>query len=191
MVAERRSGVCDHVRTAHSQHRGSTLASIGVLARGGVFKGCRTFTLLVLTITLRTCLAANTTASRFGERVLVTDHAMGARCAVAADFDGDGRMDLVSASSNDNAVSWFRNLGMKDGTLSFATKQKITWSSLGSRIVTVGDLDGDGDLDVIGASYYDSAVRWFENNGAGAFKEHVISTAVNEGQVHTITRKCD
>ena len=100
-------------------------------------------------------------------------------------------MDLVSASSNDNAVSWFRNLGMKDGTLSFATKQKITWSSLGSRIVTVGDLDGDGDLDVIGASYYDSAVRWFENNGAGAFKEHVISTAVNEGQVHTITRKCD
>jgi len=44
-------------------------------------------------------------------RTVVTNQAMGARCAVAADFDSDGRMDLVSASSNDNAVSWYKNLG--------------------------------------------------------------------------------
>lgn len=28
----------------------------------------------------------------------------------------------------------------------FSIKKKITWSSLGSRIVTVGDVDGDGDV---------------------------------------------
>lgn len=136
--------------------------------------------------------AANTTNTTMNttsifdldRRVVVTNQAMGARCAVAADFDGDGRQDLVSASSNDNAVSWFRNEGPSaDGRgVSFSIKQQITWSSLGSRIVTVADIDGDGNVDVIGASYYDSSLRWFENDGTGQFTPHVISTAVNEGQ---------
>ena len=63
---------------------------------------------------------------------------MGARCAVSADFDGDGLQDIVSASSNDNAVSWFRNLGGYPPT--FSIKNEIKWNSLGSRIVTVGDV---------------------------------------------------
>ena len=71
-------------------------------------------------------------------REIVTNQAMGARCAVSADFDGDGLQDIVSASSNDNAVSWFRNLGGYPPT--FSIKNEITWNSLGSRIVTVGDV---------------------------------------------------
>ena len=81
-------------------------------------------------------------------RTIVTDQAMGARCAVAADFDGDGMLDIVSASSNDNAVSWFKNLGGSPHP-EFSIKKKITWSSLGSRIVTAADIDGDGDQDVV------------------------------------------
>ena len=98
--------------------------------------------LLALASVSQSCLAANTTVGVFTakNRVVVTDHAMGARCANAADFDGDGLMDLVSASSNDNAVSWFRNQGVNPSTgeLSFSIKRQITWSSLGSRIVTTG-----------------------------------------------------
>lgn len=73
---------------------------------------------------------------------------MGARSAVSADFDGDGRNDLVSASSNDNAVSWYRNLGVdeRSGQVVFSIKNKISWDSKGSRIVTVGDVDNDGDV---------------------------------------------
>ena len=41
------------------------------------------------------------------EQVVVTNTAMGARCSVAADLNGDGRLDIITASSNDNAVSWF------------------------------------------------------------------------------------
>ena len=130
-------------------------------------------------------------------RVVVTNQAMGARCAVAADFDGDGRMDIVSASSNDNAVSWFRNEGILNNNNdndpqqqqqlpSFSIKKQITWSSLGSRIVTVADIDGDGDVDVVGASYYDSSLRWFENDGQGNFEPHLISSGVNEGQGVTV-----
>ena len=36
--------------------------------------------------------------------------------------------------------------------------------------------------DAVGASYYDSSLRWFENDGMGSFTEHLISNAVNEGQ---------
>lgn len=130
-------------------------------------------------------------------RVIATNQAMGARCAVAADFDGDGRMDIVSASSNDNAVSWFRNEGpSSNGDIDdesgiivmpkFSIKKQITWNSLGSRIVTVADIDGDGDIDVVGASYYDSSLRWFENDGNGEFTSHLISSGVNEGQGVTV-----
>lgn len=132
-------------------------------------------------------------------RTIVTNQAMGARCAVAADFDGDGRLDIVAASSNDNAVSWFRNEGPSDPSITgdttdeynhlptFSIKNEITWSSLGSRIVTVADIDSDGDVDVVGASYYDSSLRWYENtDGLGTFEPHLISTGVNEGQGVTV-----
>ena len=149
---------------------------------------------LVGFVTLLPCLlaAGNSTGEEpyvfnVYDRVVVTNQAMGARCAVAADFDGDGRQDLVSASSNDNAVSWYRNEGNdENGHPVFSIKRQITWSSLGSRIVTVADINGDGIDDVVGASYYDSSLRWFENDGTGQFTPHVISTAVNEGQGVTV-----
>ena len=49
-------------------------------------------------------------------------------------------------------------------------------------ICTIESIDGDGDVDVVGTSYYDSSLRWFENDGTGVFNEHLISSAVNEGQ---------
>ena len=138
--------------------------------------------LVVLAGICRVALTANATGL-FREGLVVTNQAMGARCAVAADFDGDGRPDLVSASSNDNAVSWYKSTVGSNGALAFSIKKQITWSSLGSRIVTAADIDLDGDIDVVGASYYDSTVRWFENDGTGKFTPRIISTAVNEGQV--------
>ena len=50
----------------------------------------------------------------------------------------------------------------------------------------MADIDGDGDVDVVGASYYDSSLRWFENDGNGEFTPHLISQAVNEGQGVTV-----
>lgn len=65
----------------------------------------------------------------------------------------------------------------------------------------MADIDQDGHIDVIGASYYDNSLRWFRNvpqiynneddpndpkNGSVEgikFEENLISDAVNEGQV--------
>ena len=71
-------------------------------------------------------------------RIIVNDQALGARSAVSADFDGDGVQDLASASSYDNAVSWYRHLGGHPPTCSI--KNEMTWSSVGRRMVTVGDV---------------------------------------------------
>ena len=36
------------------------------------------------------------------------------------------------------------------------------------------DLDQDNDMDVLGTSYWDSEVTWWENDGSQNFTEHVI-----------------
>ena len=47
----------------------------------------------------------------FWTTTVVTTSADGARSVFAADIDGDGRMDLASASSlNDDKIAWYRNV---------------------------------------------------------------------------------
>src|SRR5688572_21891472 len=46
----------------------------------------------------------------------------------------------------------------------------------GARSVVAGDVDGDGDLDVVVASQDDGRVRWFENAGnAASWSAHQIA----------------
>ena len=94
------------------------------------------------------------------------------------------------------SMVYTRNEGVdpETGKVSFSIKRQISWASLGSRIVTVADIDGDGDIDVVGASYYDSSLRWYENDGTGEFTSHLISEGVNEGQgvtVADVDNDCD
>eukprot|EP00966_Prymnesium_polylepis_P336779 7391742-Prymnesium_polylepis.3 len=106
--------------------------------------------------------------SIFQSRTMVTTEAMGARCGIAVDLDGDGDNDVVSASSTDNTVAWFKNQH-SNHSLAFSGKKQITFQSNGARIVDFGDMDGDGIVDVVAASYYDHIIRWFKNSGSGDF----------------------
>ena len=36
------------------------------------------------------------------------------------------------------------------------------------------DMDGDGDMDVVGAANTDDDIAWFENNGSQSFTERSI-----------------
>jgi len=65
-----------------------------------------------------------------------------------------------------------------DGSISF-NSHTITTSANGAQSVYTADVDGDGDMDVLSASYYDDKIAWYENDGSGSFSEHAISTSAD------------
>ncbi|MGV3631090.1 MAG: FG-GAP-like repeat-containing protein [Bacteroidota bacterium] len=98
----------------------------------------------------------------------------------AEDYDNDGNIDLSVASSMDNRINWFRNLG--NNTFS-------NWITISSNLqdiiydVEYSDLDGDGDLDVIAANSEsvgsnhrvdDQRIVWYENLGDGNYGRHKV-----------------
>ncbi len=112
----------------------------------------------------------------FGAQQVITTSAVGARSVYAADLDGDGDMDVLSASEGDDKIAWYENT---DGQGSFGARQVITSSADEAESVYATDLDGDGDMDVLSASYWDDKIAWYENtDGQGSFgAQRIISTS--------------
>jgi len=115
-------------------------------------------------------------AQDFGPPQVITTAEYGPRSIFAADLDGDGYADVLSASEGDNKVSWYANQG--DG--SFGSRQVITISVARPMSAYAADLDNDGRLDVLSASYDDDKIAWYPNLGGGAFgPQQVISTSAD------------
>lgn len=87
----------------------------------------------------------------------------------SADVDGDGDIDLLSASQNDDKIAWYEN----NGSGGFSP-HIVTTNTNGASAVSSADIDGDGDIDLLSASVFDDKVAWYENNGSGGFSQHVI-----------------
>jgi len=80
----------------------------------------------------------------------------------AADLDGDGDQDIVSASSGDNKISWYENDGTADPSFTF---HNITASAYEAIAVFAIDVDSDGDMDILSAAR-NTGINWFENDGS-------------------------
>ena len=91
---------------------------------------------------------------------------------VAADLDGDGDLDLASASNGDNRIAWYEN----QGNLSFVV-HTISTSAEKAESIFAADLDDDGDVDLLSASSGDNKVAWYENLGDQNFEAHTISVS--------------
>jgi hypothetical protein len=115
-------------------------------------------------------------AGTFGAQNVISTVAMNASSVYASDMDGDGDMDVLSASKDDHKIAWYENT---DGDGTFGAQQVISTAALSTRSVYATDLDGDGDMDVLSASYADNKIAWYENtDGDGTFgAQQVISTA--------------
>jgi hypothetical protein len=111
---------------------------------------------------------------KFTKRIVATE-VYYARSVYAADLDGDGDLDLISAAQNSDEVAWYENL--RGQPLKFK-KWLITKSADGVQHVHADDIDGDGDIDVLSASEFDRKIAWYENQGGAppSFAERVIDT---------------
>ncbi|MBI2481889.1 MAG: VCBS repeat-containing protein, partial [Planctomycetia bacterium] len=104
------------------------------------------------------------------------------RSNFASDVDGDGDLDLLSASVINDRIAWYRN----DGAQSFvefgidSTAEFATW-------VEATDLDRDGDMDVLAAASSPSQVVWYENDGNEAFTKRFIGGSFGESSAQVVT----
>ncbi len=113
----------------------------------------------------------------FTEHVISTS-ANGAYSVFAADVDGDGDTDVLSASYSDDKIAWYES----DGGLPPSFTERVI-STIADKATSVfpTDVDGDGDTDVLSASWGDDKIAWYESDGGSppTFTEHVISTAAD------------
>ena len=90
----------------------------------------------------------------------ITTAADGADSVFGIDVDGDGHIDVMSASLYDDTIAWSENL---DGSGGSWTYHVITTAADGADAVCGIDVDGDGDIDAISASEYDDTIAWYGN----------------------------
>ena len=104
---------------------------------------------------------------------------------VSLDADGDGRPDVATTSAfGQGAVIVVPNLG--DGT--FGAAHTITGSD-GVQSLASGDLDGDGDADLVGKT--SSALLVLTSDGKGGFTRTASYPATIGGQVQAIVTDLD
>ncbi|KAJ1433283.1 hypothetical protein B484DRAFT_394591, partial [Ochromonadaceae sp. CCMP2298] len=82
-------------------------------------------------------------ATSFTPRTITTA-ANGAYSVFAIDLDGDGDIDVLSASQFDDKIAWYENNGSQ-----VFTPHTITTAADYARFVFAIDVDGDGDIDVL------------------------------------------
>jgi len=96
----------------------------------------------------------------------------GMHVKAVGDLDGNGYPDpIVAASLVGGPLVWYAAPGW--------TKHTISTLGGWSTDAKVGDIDQDGDMDVVISSWYrpDSGLEWFENGGNGTtWTRHVIGT---------------
>ena len=87
---------------------------------------------------------------------------------VAADVDGDGKLDIVLLDSLANQVMVLRNLLTPRiiTTNSFSVPVSFSVGGVGPRGLAVQDLDGDGKPEIVAANWGDSTISVLRNIGA-------------------------
>jgi hypothetical protein len=134
-------------------------AETGLLAKLGLAKGRRTAqsrrgrSLKIEAIEARRMFAADL---NFSSAVELDVESFRANTVASADLDGDGVEELILGGSR---------LQVLDGD----GVAKTLGSGWVFRIDT-GDIDGDGDLDILAA--HESHITWYENLGTGEFRSH-------------------
>ena len=118
--------------------------------------------------------------SNWNRRDVVVDFT-GARDAMAADLDRDGDLDVLGAAWEAGQIAWWKN-EMIHRSAVFPARDTVATSYGRAHSVHAADVDGDGDIDMLGAAYNDNRVDWWENTAGdgSAWTAHEVNSAFNQ-----------
>ena len=130
----------------------------------------------LISVHRNTSVTGTIDANSFATKVTFTTGTTTFDVAIA-DIDGDGKKDLVSGNSGGDSVSILRNTATAGEitTSSFAAKQDFSVGDQPSK-VAIGDIDGDGKLDIATGNQTDNTLSVLRNTST-------IGTVSFAGQV--------
>jgi hypothetical protein len=125
---------------------------------------------------------------RLWKRRAITDGGLlGAYDVDAADFNGDGRPDVVASSWRmGNSFVWYENPGA--GSEAEWKSHVIDAGQAETRTVAAADFNRDGRPDVLGGVTGAGIVLWYENQGNASqpWKRHVIDLTAHPMHGHPV-----
>ena len=100
------------------------------------------------------------------------------------DIDGDGKSDMVIVNNYSNSVSVLLNTG-SNGTVSFAPKVDFV-TGIAPISVAIGDLNGDGKLDLVVVNNSGNSISVLRNTSSGGTISFATKVDIVTGQVYSI-----
>ncbi len=88
--------------------------------------------------------------------------------AAVGDFNGDGAVDILWTSANNDLYMWFGNVGSPGFTAAYAGTYPAGWAIFGA-----GDINGDGKADLLWINKSTNQVAYWLMNGANRIGSHV------------------
>ena len=128
-------------------------------------------------------------AGVFNEAEVLVAQIDTAREVRLADMDNDGDLDVVAAvdltSESDSVLEWYENT---DGSGTFSETGTFIGEQFLVTELTIVDVDGDGDQDVVAPDLAEGFVDVFDNDGLGlSFQRYQANTESYEFQAMTRT----